>query len=112
MSLFRIPQGVAKEIENIEWRFLWSGGGSKTKMHLMDWGIVCNYCENCGLRLLSWELKNKALLNKWLWTYENDKRCLWREIIDGKTGGNPSELLLVMGKGFLFGMLSHLRGSY
>lgn len=47
---------------------------------------MCIYREHDGLGLLSFELKNKTLLSKWLWRYGGEKGCLWREIMDGKVG--------------------------
>ena len=46
--------------------------------------------ENGGLGIGDISIKNKALLNKWVWRYGEEPNALWRAIIDSKYGGTLS----------------------
>ncbi|EOY07997.1 Uncharacterized protein TCM_022315 [Theobroma cacao] len=93
MSIFQIPKRVIKELEKIERRFLWCGSEKKQKIHYIEWSKVCNYKENGGLGIINMEVKNRALLNKWLWRYGSEMGSLWREVIVKKVGGNLINLI-------------------
>ena len=36
------------------------------KVHWVDWESVCNPKENAGLGIVDLNIKNRALLNKWV----------------------------------------------
>ncbi|KAI7979697.1 putative ribonuclease H protein, partial [Camellia lanceoleosa] len=40
LSLFRIPTGVAKEIERMQSSFLWGGSDLRRKIHMVRWDVV------------------------------------------------------------------------
>ena len=40
MSLFIIPHKVSLRLEKIQRDFLWGGGVSQSKLHLVNWSIV------------------------------------------------------------------------
>ncbi|EOY09515.1 Uncharacterized protein TCM_024931 [Theobroma cacao] len=84
MSLFRMPKKVKCEIEKIQKRFLWGGLNLVCRLHCVSWGSICNYHELGGLGLVDIEVKNNAVLNKWLWRYENEPKGLWRCIVAEK----------------------------
>lgn len=49
MSLLRCPRSVASCIERLERNFLWQGGSSDKKFHLVDWASVCKPKKAGGL---------------------------------------------------------------
>ncbi|EOY31601.1 Uncharacterized protein TCM_038568 [Theobroma cacao] len=48
-------------------------------------------CDRIGL--VDLEVKNQALLNKWIWRYKKKRDSLWREVLVQKTSCDPNELL-------------------
>ncbi|EOY19422.1 Uncharacterized protein TCM_044508 [Theobroma cacao] len=92
MSLFPILREVKNELEKIKRRFLWSGVQEKRKIHDIGWDKVCRY-EDGGLGIIDLEIKNRTLLNKWIWRYGRERDSLWREVIVEKTrGGNERRI--------------------
>ncbi|EOY21945.1 Uncharacterized protein TCM_014115 [Theobroma cacao] len=69
MSLFQVPHKVKNELEKLQRRFLWGGDDQKRKIHLVKWDKVCNYKDCRGIDITDIEVKNHALLNKWIWRY-------------------------------------------
>lgn len=59
----------------------------------MGWEKVRKYKECGGIGVTDLEVKNKALLNKWIWQYGEEKDSLWREILVGTTGSDLIVLL-------------------
>ena len=49
LSLFRIPKKVKFRLEKIQRDFLWGGGSSERKIHLINWDSVCQSKEKGGL---------------------------------------------------------------
>ena len=47
---------------------------------------MCTNSEYGGLGLVDISLKNRTLLNKWIWRYGEELGVLWRSIIDDKYG--------------------------
>ena len=93
MSLFQIPAFVKNELDRIQRRFLWGGSSSSRKIHWVGWKEVCSFTEYGGLVLVQISLKNRALLNKWIWWYGMESRSLWRAVIECKYGGGRNDLL-------------------
>ena len=56
-------------------------------------GTLCNLKENGGLGFMDVGIKNRALLNKWVWRYDEESSVMWRMIIVSKYGGDPSGLI-------------------
>ena len=42
MSLFRMPRVVARRLEKLQRDFLWGGGSTERKAHLVNWERVCH----------------------------------------------------------------------
>ena len=87
MSSFQIPKIVKLVLDRILRRFLWGGSSYKRKLHWVDWESVCNLKENGGLGIVDLRLKNRALLNKWIWRYGYEPKAMWKSIIVSKYGG-------------------------
>ena len=66
MSFLEIPKGVIKKIDYFRSRFFWQGDGHKRKYRLARWDIICRPKDQGGLGIQDLEIKNKALLSKWL----------------------------------------------
>ena len=64
MSLFKIPVGVALNIEKLQRGFLWGDGLEKRKVHAVKWEKVCLSKDYGGLGIERVVVKNKALLAK------------------------------------------------
>ena len=86
MSLFQIPLTIKKKLDSIQSRFLWGGSSTARKIHWVDWNSVCNLKENGGLGIVDVGIKNRALLNKWVWRYGDEPNAMWRAIIASKYG--------------------------
>ena len=97
MSLFQIPKTVKLVLDRILRRFLWGGSSNKRKVHWVDWNSVCNLKENGGLGIVDLKLRNRALLNKWIWRYGEESDAMWKSIIVSKYGGESDGLTPCIG---------------
>lgn len=94
MSLFYLSSGVKNKIDKLQWKFLWGDNEEKKRVHYIKWKAVNNY-RDCGrIGIIDLGVQNRALLNKWIWRYENERGSLWREMIAEKTNSDPSILML------------------
>jgi len=66
MSFFAIPRGVLKKLDYFRSRFFWQSDNQRRKYRLAKWSILCQPKEQGGLGIHNLELKNTALLSKWL----------------------------------------------
>jgi len=67
MSFFEIPKGVLKKLDYFRSRFFWQCDEHKRKYRLAKWDILCEPKEQGSLDIHNLELKNTALLSKWLY---------------------------------------------
>lgn len=81
MSVFKMPIGVAVELEKIMRRFLWEGFDSNNGRSAVAWDVCCKPKEKGGLGIGSLVHKNKALLSKWLWRFPLELEALWHKLI-------------------------------
>ncbi|KAL7177287.1 hypothetical protein ACSBR2_030606 [Camellia fascicularis] len=86
MSLFKMPEGVAKEIDRIESSFLWGDSEHSRKLHLVGWSKVCMSMKQGGLGIKNIRLANESLLFKSWWRYGLEDDALWKSIICEKYG--------------------------
>jgi len=75
---------VAKKLERLQIKFLWSGMGDETKFHLVNWHRVCSPIKAGGLRVRNVINFNQALLRKWMCRFSQDCGALWRSVIEVK----------------------------
>jgi hypothetical protein len=66
ISFFKIPRGVLKKLDYFRSRFFWQCDYHKRKYHLAKWDILCQPKEQGGLWIHNLDIKNTALLSKWL----------------------------------------------
>ena len=64
---FEISKGVRKKLDYFRSRFFWQSDKHKRKYRLAKWDILCQPKEQGGLGIQNLELKNIALLSKWLY---------------------------------------------
>ncbi|KAA3462827.1 putative Transposon TX1 [Gossypium australe] len=88
MSLFQAPKTIIKRIDKIRRNFLWGGLDGKRKMVKVSWKQICSPKEKGGAGVVNLEIKNKALLAKWRWRLEVDKKALWSKVILDNYGTN------------------------
>ncbi|WRX10498.1 Reverse transcriptase zinc-binding domain - like 2 [Theobroma cacao] len=93
LSIMQLPSAVKKKLESIQRNFLWAGNGEKKKIHFVNWTTVCKPKSQGGLGILDLELKNRALLSKWLWRYANEPDYLWRIVVAAINKLNPSFMI-------------------
>ena len=86
LSLFRMPRTVARRLEKLQRDFLWGGGSTERKAHLVNWERVCVGKEEGGLGLRKLAPLNKALLGKWVWRFAWAKDEMWKRVLVAKYG--------------------------
>ena len=86
LSLFRMPKGVARRLEKLQRDFLWGGGSTEGKAHLVSWEKVCVSKEKGGLGLRKIVQLNKALLGKWVWRFASARDGMWKRVLVAKYG--------------------------
>ncbi|RVX00658.1 hypothetical protein CK203_030413 [Vitis vinifera] len=65
MSIFRMPKSVVKRLEKLQRDFLWGGGNTGRKIHLVNWKVVCTQKDKGGLGI-----RRMGLLNKPYWAVD------------------------------------------
>ena len=83
MSFFEIPKGVRKKLDYFRSLFFWQCDEQKRKYRLAKWNILCQPKDQGGLGIQNLELKNIALLSKWLYRLLTTDGT-WQQIIHNK----------------------------
>jgi hypothetical protein len=91
LSLFTIPCSVAKRIEQIQRKFLWSGSEDTFKHCLVKWETVCSPIAKGGLGIRKLVPFNRALLDKWLWRFGIEDNWLWKRVLVARHGAGCGE---------------------
>ncbi|RVW97198.1 putative ribonuclease H protein [Vitis vinifera] len=86
LSLFHMSKVVARRLEKLQRDFLWGGGSTERKAHLVSWERVCVSKEKGGLGLRKLVHLNKALLGKWVWRFAHAKEEMWKRVLVAKYG--------------------------
>jgi hypothetical protein len=66
LSFFLLPKGVLNRLDFFRSRFFWQGDSEKKKYRLTKWSVLCTPKDQGGLGIQDLEVKNTALLGKWL----------------------------------------------
>ena len=66
ISFFQLPKGVLHRLDYFRSRFFWQGDSEKKKYRLAKWSVVCRPKDQGGLGIHDLDVKNRALLGKWL----------------------------------------------
>ncbi|GAB2298359.1 hypothetical protein Dimus_038529 [Dionaea muscipula] len=81
LSLFKMPEGVAQEIDKLRARFLWGDSVDRKKLHLIRWANVIKAKSDGGLGVKDLRVMNDCLLSKWIWKFGRDRSSLWRSVV-------------------------------
>ncbi|KAL4347618.1 hypothetical protein GQ457_17G007830 [Hibiscus cannabinus] len=92
LSMFQLPACTAAKLNSLISNFIW-GNKEGRAIHWVKWEIICKPKIRGGLGLWDLRLKNRALLNKWLWRYGEEKESLWRKVVDAKYGYDSKNLI-------------------
>ncbi|XP_028113957.1 uncharacterized protein LOC114312000 [Camellia sinensis] len=93
LSIFKMPEMVAKKMESIQSAFLWGGSDLRRKVHLVKWEDVSKSKNLGGLGVKRIRIMNVCLLLKWWWRFGAEENSLWKDVICRKyreTGWYPS----------------------
>jgi hypothetical protein len=74
LSFFLLPKGVLNRLDLFRSRFFWQGNSEKKKYILAKWSIVCSRKDQGGLGTHDLEVKNIALLGKWVFRLLTEDR--------------------------------------
>ncbi|KAL4333365.1 hypothetical protein GQ457_07G003570 [Hibiscus cannabinus] len=91
LSLFQMPVSIASKLNNLIAKFIWGGQEGKS-IHWLSWEVLCKPIVGGGLGLCDLRLKNRAMLNKWIWRYGGESSSLWRKVVDAKYDYDPLSL--------------------
>ncbi|KAL4346365.1 hypothetical protein GQ457_17G012800 [Hibiscus cannabinus] len=92
MSLFQMPVSVSNKLNRLIANFLW-GPSANRPIHWIKWKDICKPKAYEGLGLFDFKLRNRSLLNKWVWRYGNEPNSYWRIVVDAKLGSSSESLL-------------------
>lgn len=82
VSLYRVPEQILKELEQLQRNFLW--GTSSTfgrKIHLVRWEEICKPKLEGGLGLTSLKIRNLGMLAKWWWRLYSERNKTWNSLL-------------------------------
>jgi hypothetical protein len=80
LSFFLLPKGVLNRLDFFRSRFFWQGDSKKKKYRLAKWSVVCTPKDQGGLGIHDLEVKNTALLRKWLFRLLTEDG-IWQTIL-------------------------------
>jgi hypothetical protein len=89
ISFFILPKGVLHKLDYYRSRFFWQGDNEKNKFRLAKWSIVCYPKDQGGLGVHDLEVKNTALLGKWLFELLTKERT-WQTVLKRKYIGQKA----------------------
>ncbi|KAL4291067.1 hypothetical protein GQ457_14G002890 [Hibiscus cannabinus] len=92
ISIFQMPAAVNTALSSKVANFLWGSLDSKA-IHWIRWDTICLPKSCGGLGLVNFKVKNRALLNKWLWRFGVEVDSLWRKVVSAKYEENDRTLL-------------------
>jgi hypothetical protein len=87
ISLFLLPKGVLHRLDYYRSRFFWQGDSEKNKYRLVKWSVVCTPKDQGGLGIHDLQVKNIALLGKWLFKLLTEDG-MWQTLLKQKYVGS------------------------
>jgi hypothetical protein len=87
LSFFLLPKGVLNGLDFFRSRFFWQGDSKMKKYRLVKWSVVCTPKDQGGLGIQDLEVKNAALLGKWLFKLLTEDG-IWQTILRRKYVGS------------------------
>jgi hypothetical protein len=89
ISCFLLPKGVLHKLDYYRSRFFWQGDSEKKKYRLVKWNVVCRPKDQGGLGIHDLEVKNSALLGKWLFKLLTEDG-IWQNLLKRKYIGSKA----------------------
>ena len=89
ISFFQLPKGVLNKLDYFRSRFFWQGDSEKRKYRLAKWSVVCRPKDQGGLGVHDLEVKNRALLGKWLFKLLTEQG-VWQTLLRRKYVGSQA----------------------
>jgi hypothetical protein len=89
ISFFLLPKGVLHKLNFYRSRFFWQGDIEKKKYRMAKWSVVCSPKGQGGLGIHDLEVKNIALLGKWLFKLLIEEGT-WQTILKRKYIGQKA----------------------
>jgi hypothetical protein len=89
MSIYLLPKTIVSKMDKMRRIFLWQGGSTKRKYHLIKWTKICNSKKKGGLGIKDIRKMNISLLCKWWWRLDIEDG-LWQKIVRFKYLRNDS----------------------
>ncbi|XP_028089315.1 uncharacterized protein LOC114289749 [Camellia sinensis] len=93
ISIFKLPKGIAKEIDKLKAAFLWGSSEFRRKIHMVKWTDVTLSKDKGGLGIRKAKESNDCLLLKWWWRYGVEDESLWKRVIVSKYGADGGRWL-------------------
>ena len=82
LSLFHMPKKVANRIIQLQRRFFWGKKEGEKGGCLISWETIQKPRSQGGLGVDDILIKNASLLFKWWWRFADNRRTLWKEIVE------------------------------
>ena len=89
ISFFQLPKGILHRLDYLRSRFFWQGDSEKKKYRLTKWSVVCRPKDQGGLGVHDLEVKNRALLGKWLARLLTEDG-VWQQLLRKKYVGSKA----------------------
>jgi hypothetical protein len=83
ISFFLLPKGVLQKLDYYRSRFFWQGDSEKKKYRVVKWSVAYRPKDQGGLRVHDLQVKNSALLRKWLFKLLTEDG-VWRTLVKRK----------------------------
>jgi hypothetical protein len=83
ISFFLLPKGVLHKLDYYRSRFFGQRDSEKKKYRLVKWSVICSSKDQGGLGIHDLEVKNTALLGKWLFRLLTEEGT-WQTILKRK----------------------------
>ncbi|GMJ04823.1 hypothetical protein HRI_004151500 [Hibiscus trionum] len=83
LSYFQMSISVADKLNKLSAQFIWGPNSSKP-IRWVKWDNMTKPSEVGGLGIVDAKLKNRAMLNKWVWRFSQEPYYLWRKVINSK----------------------------
>ncbi|XP_057740275.1 uncharacterized protein LOC130957436 [Arachis stenosperma] len=87
LSLYKMPNAVARRIILLQRRFFWGKDDGRSSMALVKWEVIQAPKKLGGLGVGDVVVRNTALLFKWWWRFSKEDCSLWKKIILSVRGG-------------------------
>ena len=89
ISFFQLPKRVLHRLDYFRSRFFWQGDSERRKYRLAKWSVVCRPKDQGGLGIHDLEVKNRALLAKWLFKLLTEDG-VWQTLLRRKYVGSKA----------------------